>query len=313
MYQVGLPAQDRAKIIGHLKAQKSSSERAINMKCLIIYYSLTNATSQIAESISMGLKKTGFDIRLFNIKDGNPPDLQEFDLLGIGTPVYYFQIPINVLECLDRLSNKNKIKSFAFLLNGSYAWNAGAMLKKAMLKRGFSICGWFYNNGAGYFLPYNKLGCLASPDSPTSEDLARAQKFGYDIGTASSANTWPEQTISPPIIYRLEQVMTKRVMIRSVFQKLFYLNKRKCIKCGICIKGCPVHNLNRSSEGFPHWNRSCIMCLSCESHCPENAILSPVNWPVMKPLIKYNVKKIMDDPALGKIKIRHQHGKIEKI
>lgn len=283
------------------------------MKCLIIYYSLTNSTSQIAENISVGLKEAGVDIRLCNIKDENLPDLQEFDLLGIGTPVYYFQIPINVLECIDRLQNKNKIKSFAFLTNGTYAWDAGNMLKKALLKRGFSICGWFYSHGAGYFLPYNKRGCLASPGHPDSEDLARAKKFGYDMGTASGETLWPEKTKTPPMIYRLEQNLTKRVMIRSIFQKCFYHSKRKCIKCGVCIKGCPVHNLDRTNEGFPRWNRSCIMCLSCEAHCPKEAILSPVSWPVMKPLIRYNVKKISEDPDLEKIKVRHHHGKTEVI
>ena len=281
------------------------------MKCLIIYYSLTNSTSKIAENISIGLKKAGFDIRLCNIKDENLPDLQAFDLLGFGTPVYYFQIPINVLECIENLLNENKIKSFAFLINGTYAWNAGDMLKKALLQRGFNISGWFYSHGAGYFFPYNKLGCLASPGHPTSEDLARAQKFGYDIGTASGEILWPEKTKSPPMMYRLVQILTKRGMIRSVFQKCFYLNKRKCIKCGVCINGCPVHNLNRGAKGFPHWNNACIMCLFCESHCPREAIQSPVSWPVMKPLVRYNVKKIMDDPELEKIKTRHHNGKIE--
>ena len=155
------------------------------------------------------------------------------------------------------------------------------------------------------------MGCLASPDHPNSEDLARAQKFGYDIGTASGADLWKEKTSPPPMVYRVEQILTKRAIIRGLFQRLFYLNKRKCIKCGVCIKGCPVHNLSQSSGGFPRWKSSCIMCLFCESHCPVEAILSPVRWVVMKPLIRYNIKKIMDDPAVEKIGVRHQHGKIE--
>jgi len=283
------------------------------VKCLIIYYSLTNATAQIAENISTGLERAGFHVRLCNIKDESLPDLQEFDLLGIGTPVYYVQIPINVLECIETLSNEKNIKAFAFLTNSSFAWNAGDMLKKEIFRRGFSISGWFYSNGTGYFLPYIKQGCLVSPGHPTSEDLERAQQFGYDMGTGSGESRWMEKTTLPPMIYRLEQNLTKRVMIRRIYQKLFYLDKRKCIKCGICVNGCPTQNIIRDIEGCPSWNKSCIMCLSCEFHCPKEAILSPVSWAIMKPLIRYNVKKIMDDPGLEKIKARHHDGKIDTL
>ncbi len=281
------------------------------MKGLIVYYSLTNSTSKIAEHIAKGLQTAGFEISLCNIKNEAIPDLKGFDLLGIGTPVYYFQIPIHVLAAVKGLSNQTGIKTFAFLTNGSYSWNAGDRLKKALRKQGFSVQGWFYCHGANYFYPYNKLGCMSSPYSPTAEDLALARKFGYDMATAPESAIWGEKTASPPWIYQLEQILTSRVMIRHIFQKWFYLNKKQCIQCGACIKGCPVHNLDRGRDGFPHWNRNCIMCLTCEANCPREAIRSPVSWLIMKPLVLYNVKQIMNDPDLERIKVSCHNGKIE--
>jgi flavodoxin/NAD-dependent dihydropyrimidine dehydrogenase PreA subunit len=283
------------------------------MKCLIIYYSLTNATAQIAENITIGLQKSCFQVKLCNIKDEPHPDLQEFDMLGVGTPVYYVQIPINMLECLETLSNTINMKAFVFMTNSSYAWNAGDMLKEEMARHGLSISGWFQCYGTGYFLPYIKQGCLVSPGHPTAQDLERARQFGYDMGTGSGESIWIEKTNPPPVMYRLEQKLTKRVMIRRIYQRLFYLNKKKCTKCGICIKGCPTQNITRDAEGFPKWNKTCIMCLSCESRCPQEAILSPVSWSIMKPLIRYNVKKILDNPRLDKVKAQHHNGKIDAL
>ena len=55
------------------------------------------------------------------------------------------------------------------------------------------------------------------------------------------------------------------------------------------------------------------MCLSCEANCPKEAIRSPVSWPIMKPLIRYNVQQIMKDPELEKVKVQHHNGKLEVI
>jgi flavodoxin/Fe-S-cluster-containing hydrogenase component 2 len=280
------------------------------MKCLIIYYSLTNSTSQVAKSISIGLKQAGVETTLCNIKDTIPPDLENFDLLGIGTPVYVYQIPINVQECIESLSNGNKIRSFAFLTYGTYAWNAGELLKKAMLKSGFDIQDWFYCHGADYFLGYISRGCFASPGHPNTDDLVKAQKFGFDMGAGNAARLWPESHISPPLIYRFEQMMLSRSLVRGYHQKQFKLDKEKCIKCDICVKGCPVHNLNHDNDGFPSWDGTCIMCLSCEMHCPREAIKSPMSTAIMNPFMNYNVKKIMRDPKIEKSKVRLHNGKI---
>ncbi len=283
------------------------------MKCLIIYYSLTNSTSQVSKSISNGLNQAGVETTLCNIKDEAPPDLENFDLLGIGTPVYIYQIPINVQECIESLSNKNKIKSFAFLTYGTYSWNASELLKNAMMKRGFDIQGWFYSHGADYFLGYISRGCLASPGHPNSDDLAMAQKFGYDMGAAASAKLWPESSISPPLIYHFEQMMLSRNLVRGYHQKQFKLDKEKCIKCNICINGCPMHNLSPNNDGFPSWEKKCIMCLSCELHCPKEAIKSPMSASMMNPIMNYNVKKIMKDPEIEKCKVKLHNGKINLI
>lgn len=281
------------------------------MKCLIIYYSLTNSTGRVSQSIAEGLLRSGCSVTQCNIKDQAVPDLKGFDLIGVGSPVYYYQIPRNVLEFLESLPIQKGVRSFAFLTNGSYAWNAGEKLEKAMQKKGFHVTGWFYCHGTGYFLPYIRLGYLESPNYPSQEDLTRAEQFGYDMGTGSDGMLWPEKSAKPPVIYRLEQVLTHRILIKAVYQKMFSLDKGKCIRCGLCVKGCPVHNLTKDTTGYPHWNKQCIMCLSCEMHCPKEAIRSPVSWAIMKPLVKYNVKKIRNDPELDKVRTSHRNGKIE--
>jgi len=206
-------------------------------------------------------------------------------------------------------TNKRNIPSFAFLTYGTYAWNAGELLKKAMITSGFKPNGWFFSHGADYFLGYLKKGCFASPNHPTEEEKEAARRFGHDMVTAGTG--WPESIQPPPVIYRIEQIFLGRRPIRLYFQKKFKLNKDKCIRCGICMKGCPSKNISLNPEGFPVWGRNCIMCLSCELHCPKEAIVSPISWPVMNLIMKYNVSHILKDPDIEKLKVTLHNGKIE--
>lgn len=279
------------------------------MKCLIIYYSLTNSTALIAENIAEGIKNSGSDAVLCNIKDEYPPDLDEFDMLGIGTPVYVFNVPINMLECIEGISNKKNIPAFAFLTYGTYAWNAGDLLKKAMNKSGFKPKGWFFSHGADYFLGYLKKGCFASPSHPTQEEKEAAKRFGYDM--VSSGNSWPQFTQSPPVMYRIEQILLNRHLVRLYYQKQFKINTDLCISCGVCSEGCPTRNIHLNPEGFPVWGQNCIMCLSCELHCPKEAIASPMSLPFMNPIMNYNVSHILKDPDIEKSKVILRNGKIE--
>ena len=45
-----------------------------------------------------------------------------------------------------------------------------------------------------------------------------------------------------------------------------------CIKCGLCIKNCPMDNLYQKEDGQVISKGKCTMCYKCISHCPKQAI-----------------------------------------
>ena len=52
--------------------------------------------------------------------------------------------------------------------------------------------------------------------------------------------------------------------------KQFWVTDR-CNSCGICVKVCPVNNINLI-EGKPVWQHKCEHCLGCLQWCPKEAI-----------------------------------------
>ena len=65
--------------------------------------------------------------------------------------------------------------------------------------------------------------------------------------------------------------------ILKIFQKKPYIEKDRCIRCGICVKSCPVSeaavNFTKGKEHPPVYDyKKCIRCFCCQEMCPEKAI-----------------------------------------
>lgn len=195
-------------------------------KCLIIYFSQNNTTTRVAESIAAGLRRAGYTTDMYNLKNENCPDLSEYDLVGVGTPVYYFRPPFNIQQFVEGLPILNKQRYFVFMLYGSYPWNAGDFIKFALAKKGAEVVGYFQCRGAGYYLGYLKLGYLFSPNHPTLEELAQAEDFGFKVGNNQPVFVDYKQ---PPTIYRIERLLTSKWLAENIYARLFNVDKQNAI------------------------------------------------------------------------------------
>ena len=45
-----------------------------------------------------------------------------------------------------------------------------------------------------------------------------------------------------------------------------------CIKCGLCVKLCPVDNIRTDDDKLPGIGDRCNFCMRCYAFCPELAI-----------------------------------------
>jgi uncharacterized protein (DUF362 family)/Pyruvate/2-oxoacid:ferredoxin oxidoreductase delta subunit len=66
--------------------------------------------------------------------------------------------------------------------------------------------------------------------------------------------------------------------INNMFVRKPYINKTKCVKCGICVKMCPVdpkavdwRDGRKNSPPTYNYDR-CIRCYCCQEICPEGAV-----------------------------------------
>lgn len=269
-------------------------------RALLVYFSLSGNTHKVAEKIASGLRQGGYAVDLFNIKDEQAPDVYKYDLLGIGTPVYYFR-PCTVISSYVRgLSDLNGYPVFTFLSYGTFLAQADTELQEMLAKKGADNLGTFLCRGENRFIPYLEEGYLFSKDHPNAEELARAENFGGKIAVGPSNRIYcrskKRETLTTT--YRFERHWMTPFWIRHVHSRMFRINYQQCSACGDCISLCPVGNISKNAEGKPVWGRHCLLCLNCQAVCPEGAIRSVADNFLARSFIHYNIRKAVNDPLI---------------
>lgn len=288
-------------------------------RALIAHFSQTGSTARVAEAIASGLEDAGYATDLRKIGLDAPLDPGGYDLVGVGTPVHYYRLPFIVADYLRSLPDLHGKAVFAFLLQGTHRFDAGNQLRHALAQKGGREVGYLNCHGAAYYLGHLKEGVLFSPDHPTAADLAHAEAFGHQTAgfAASGGYKAPVDEPAPPALYRLERLLLGRWLIEHVYSRLFRVDHAKCTACGLCTESCPTANIRADGSGRPIWGRDCLFCMSCEMNCPEDAIRSFMSRPatrwLMRPFLRYHVRRWIRDPEIEFVKVVHDHGKTRRL
>ncbi len=279
---------------------------------LVVYFSQGGTTARVAAEIAAGLRAEGWAVDLHNLKDGSLAASSGYGLLGVGSPVYYFRPPFNVMDYVEGLPALGGLPAFVFVVHGTYCGDGGNAVRRGLAGKGAREVGYFRCRGVDMFAGYLKEGYLFSPDHPTAEELGRARAFGREVACNVADNRFPQAAQDPPpgAIYRLERWLIGRWLVRHAYSRLFRVDAKKCKACGTCVKRCPTHNIVPDGGGHPHWGRECLFCLYCELHCPNEAITSPASWPLFRPFMVYNTRRAARDPLLDHRPVVLSHGRV---
>ena len=153
------------------------------MKAIVIYYSQTGNTEQIARSIHKGMIRSIGECEIARVKDMTPGDLSGYDLIGLGTPVWMGGFTPNVRIFLEDLPNQNGRHIFSFNTHGVLPELYFPSVVRMLKAKGFTVIGtrdWF---GSVHLQlapkPYFTDG------HPDEIDLREAGDFGREMTEVS--------------------------------------------------------------------------------------------------------------------------------
>jgi flavodoxin/NAD-dependent dihydropyrimidine dehydrogenase PreA subunit len=262
------------------------------IKVLIASFSQTGSTKKIADLIGKGLNSAKSEITHFAISGNEMPDVEAYDMIGIGSPTYIYRPPFVVMDFVNNLEGIKNKATFVFVSYGTHLGDCGNWIRRKLESKGSKDLGYFTSFGRDYWMGYVKRGVMFSPDSPTEEELSSAEKFGNLLTDRYSESKPDVEAYDPPTpaMYGLERMLVARPLAKLMYSKTFRADKN-CDGCGICIEKCPVNSLTAKENGHPKWHSSCLLCATCELSCPKDAIHSAFDWAIFAPFMNYNIKK----------------------
>ena len=269
------------------------------MKYLLIYYTGTFNTRHLTNKVKERLINLGNEVTTYEIDPLNNEtiNLNSYDTIGIGYPIYGFNAPRPLLKFLKKQHFKKGQKVFVYKNSGEtyHANDASSIniLKKAKREKAL------FQNEYHFIYPYNIHFRF---DEHLIKEMLEMNELLLDILEKELNENIPnikKYTIIPRIITFFVKLQFIGGPVNSYFYKI---NPNKCVECGLCIKNCPTKNIYINKNGKIKFHHNCLMCMRCSLYCPKDAIKIGFldSWRVNKPYNFTEIEKIKNNERIIK-------------
>jgi ferredoxin/menaquinone-dependent protoporphyrinogen IX oxidase len=244
-------------------------------RALVAWYSQTGHTERLAKLVAATLRAEGLEAEAVRARDVRDEQIAAADLVILGSPVFYMDIPEGMQRLLARLPSLAGKTGAAFVTfggEGTNEQNTSVRLLRELAARGASPvgCNRFSNMSAfaptwSNGNPKRTLRYRHLPNEQTYDEvrafarkaLAGARAGEVDAGEMSYG--WEEWT----------RIVDARWMTKAAIGR-HAINAETCIKCGACEKTCPVGAIELASRRID--DSACVVCLGCVNNCPTGAL-----------------------------------------
>ena len=273
-------------------------------KALILWYSQTGQTRRYARLIGCILKGKDFTVDAHEIQEIDKNLLPGYDLIIIGTPVFYYDTPSNISEWLKTIPSIKGTPVAAFVSFGGPEGNqhnaSCHILKLLANKGGVPVGRDAFRNIPSYPTPsWNTPQQISGQHLPNAATYDQVRRFTADILERITRG----ETIS--IGYEIAM----REGLRAL--PLVWLNKKaiskhtvdaqKCIGCVTCVRKCPTKAINPLRQTVDR--DKCLACFGCLNNCPADAVVMEYRGERLygfPEYLKRNKITIMEPPEFSK-------------
>lgn len=257
-------------------------------KALVAWYSQTGNTERNGKLLAITLRAQGIQVDSGDLHEVDKNKADKYDLVVIGSPVFYYDAPAYVQEWIKSLPKLKGAAVAAYVTFGGPEGNqhnaACSILQCLVERQGVPVAQRAFMNMGTYPLSWAggqvKTSTWNNRHLPNQETYEAVREYAAHIisqvekgqsGRFSKSLTMRETlTWLGPIYW------TKRSIDKH------YIIKDKCISCGTCVEKCPAKaiDLDKSSVN----REACVLCFGCLNNCPAQAMYMEYDG---EPLIGY--------------------------
>lgn len=241
------------------------------MLALILYFSGTGNTRNVAFEFEKALRKRHITVEIHSVEETEDYANLQYDLLIIGFPKYYEYPVLNILNYVKcKLPRRDKI-----IPTLAYCTQAGP------LPTDFSKL--------GRLLKQKNHILTISKSFPYANNMMIFSAFKFTDPIKMDENIRKIQQQIEPLVSQWLNGDTLIEKISKWKRPLFHFVAIACTKCmpvlamrfsvsqdcthcGLCAKQCPANNIQMTETG-PIFQKHCLFCMRCINSCPVNAIV----------------------------------------
>lgn len=243
-------------------------------RALVLYYSQTGLTWRYGRLISCGLRDKGLAVDTLNMLEFNKKRLTDYDLIIVGSPVFYYDIPPNVVYWLADLPSIPGTPVAAFVSFGGpegNQHNAVCHTLRLLSDAGGAAVGMdAFRSIPAYPTPkWDSPNQIAAEHLPNEDTYDQVRRFTNQI----MARVGRGETITFGEEFALREFlkMLPLIWLNKKAINLHTVDPEKCIKCRTCVKKCPVAAIDPEERTV---NRDkCLACFGCLNNCPAGAVI----------------------------------------
>jgi len=237
-------------------------------KIVILYFSGAGSARKVAEIIYNSIKDIS-DADIFPFEDAGGIDLNQYDGIVIGTPVYHAAPAKLVMKFFSAAAPMER-PTPAFIYNTRATWscNTNRILAKHIQSRNiYTVLDRDYRSPASD-------GSLIVPFVQRFFEFDRqlARKVRLDSRLFLKKITNSAKGYVPR--FRLSSIINApNKLAGQLITFSIHTHKNRCRKCGTCVKNCPHGAMGRDAEGYAKFiPAKCENCYRCIHHCPAKAL-----------------------------------------
>lgn len=242
-------------------------------KVWAVYFSATGTTRKVVEAIAdtmaekLGAEREVYD---FTLPEARKEALrfQADELVVFGTPIYAGRVPNVLLKYLETVEG-NGASAVPVVLYGNRNYDDGLIELRDILEKGG-----FHTVAAAAFVGEHSFSYILAKGRPDSEDMTAARDFAGKAAEKVNRSTVLEHREPVPVkgipepyrgYYQPRDRRGNPVDIRKVKP----LTKDSCNGCMICADVCPMGSISR--DNIREFVGICIKCGACIKKCPLQA------------------------------------------
>ena len=237
------------------------------MRVLLIYYTGTYNTRYVTNALKEKLIKAGYFVDAIEVNiDTKIIDLNDYDIIGLGYPIYAFNSPNIFNKYLKKIRFLSSKRYFIYKNSGEtlkYNDASSRVILSILKKQKCEV-----KNEYHIVMPYTIH--FRFDDAFVKEILNYLDKQ-LDIIVYDLLNN-EISIINEPLYLKLISKFYTLQRLGGPINSLFYkIDYTKCVKCHKCKDNCPMHNIKLKNDKYI-FGRKCLMCMRCSFYCPKNAI-----------------------------------------